>query len=136
MLHSLVLMTFSCTLTMKLWACFEFKVLEKCLATCLRSLDFGFTNLVFLTKVDAYRCLISTTYINRLFGKDFPSIYHKKKTNQEIQKPKIKTLSRSGKIKKQLESIYLPKLKTQTVREKNLNDQCSKERKKEKRRYL
>ena len=33
-------------------------------------------------------------------------------------------------FKKQFESIYLPKLKTQRVREKNLNYQCSKEREK------
>ena len=51
---------------------------------------------------------------------------------QNIQKPKIKILSRSGKIKNQLESKYLPKLKTQRVREKNLNSLCSKERKKRK----
>ena len=44
---------------------------------------------------------------------------------------KIKIL-RSEKIKNQLESKYLPKLKTQRVREKNLNAQCSKERKKRK----
>ena len=50
-------------------------------------------------------------------------------TNQEIKKPKIETLSRSGKIKKQLESIYLPKLKTQRVRKK-LEWPHSKERKK------
>ena len=37
---------------------------------------------------------------------------------QNIQKPKIKILSKSGKIKNQLESKYLPKLKTQRVREK------------------
>ena len=36
------------------------------------------------------------------------------------------------KFKKQLESIYLPILKTQRVREKNLNYQCSKEREREK----
>ena len=33
-------------------------------------------------------------------------------------------------FKKQFESIYLPKLKTQRVREKNLNYQCSKDREK------
>ena len=51
-------------------------------------------------------------------------------TNQEIKKPKIETLSRSGKIKKQLESIYLPKLKTQRVREKNLNGHVPKRERK------
>ena len=35
------------------------------------------------------------------------------------------------KIKKQFEFIYLPKLKTQRVREKNLNNQCSKDKEKE-----
>ena len=53
-----------------------------------------------------------------------PNIY------QKIKKPKIKIQSRIGNIKNQLESKYLPKLKTQRVREKNLNGQCSKERKK------
>ena len=51
---------------------------------------------------------------------------------ENIQNLKFKILSRSGKIKNQLESKYLPKLKTQRVREKNLNAQCFKERKKRK----
>ena len=55
---------------------------------------------------------------------------------QEIQKPKIKTLSRSEKVKKQLESNISTKTANQRVREKNLNGQCFKERKKEKRRYV
>ena len=40
------------------------------------------------------------------------------------------------KLKSNWNLIYLPKLQTQRVREKNLNGQCFKEKKKEKRRYV
>ena len=67
---------------------------------------------------------------NQLESKYLPT-FKNLKTKFKVGLEKLRT-NWNPNIYQKIQSNYLPKLKTQRVKEKNLNGQCSKERKKRK----